>query len=61
LQSYVANLVIAGVRLISLGQTDEQLAIAELEQAVQAASASRKVHDRHLVQYRLHLTREGAV
>jgi urease accessory protein len=39
LQSYIANLVIAGVRLIPLGQTDGQLAIAELEQAVLAASA----------------------
>jgi urease accessory protein len=39
LQSYSANLVIAGVRLIPLGQTDGQLAIAELEQAVLAASA----------------------
>src|SRR5262245_21578388 len=29
LQSYVANLVTAGVRLIPLGQTDGQLAIAE--------------------------------
>jgi urease accessory protein len=38
LQSSVANLVTAGVRLIPLGQTDGQLAIAELEQAVQAAS-----------------------
>ena len=38
LQSYVANLVTAGVRLIPLGQTDGQLAIAELEEAVQAAS-----------------------
>jgi len=39
LQSYVANLVAAAVRLIPLGQTDGQLAIAELEQAVLAASA----------------------
>jgi urease accessory protein len=39
LQSYVANLVTAGVRLIPLGQTDGQLAIAELEQAVLTASA----------------------
>jgi urease accessory protein len=38
LQSWLANLVTAGVRLIPLGQTDGQLAIAELEQAVQAAS-----------------------
>jgi urease accessory protein len=42
LQSYVANLVIAGVRLIPLGQTDGQLAIAELEAAVQAASRHAK-------------------
>jgi len=39
LQSYVANLVTAGVRLIPLGQTDGQLAIAELENAVLFASA----------------------
>src|SRR5438309_5999028 len=39
LQSYVANLVTAGVRLIPLGQTDGQLAIAELEQTVLVASA----------------------
>ena len=39
LQSYVANLVTAAVRLIPLGQTDGQLAIAELEEAVLAASA----------------------
>src|SRR5262249_51221846 len=38
LQSWLANLVTAGVRLIPLGQTDGQLAIAELEQAVQVAS-----------------------
>ncbi len=38
LQSYIANLVTAGVRLIPLGQTDGQLAIAELEKAVLAAS-----------------------
>jgi urease accessory protein len=38
LQSYVANLVTAGVRLIPLGQTDGQLAIAELEEAVLATS-----------------------
>jgi urease accessory protein len=38
LQSYVANLVTAGVRLIPLGQTDGQLAIAELEEAVLDAS-----------------------
>ena len=39
LQSYVANLVTAGVRLVPLGQTDGQLAIAELEQPILAASA----------------------
>jgi urease accessory protein len=39
LHSYVANLVSAGVRLIPLGQTDGQLAIAELENAVLLASA----------------------
>jgi urease accessory protein len=39
LHSYVANLVIAGVRLIPLGQTDGQLAIAELEDAVLSTSA----------------------
>jgi urease accessory protein len=39
-QSYIANLVTAGVRLVPLGQTDGQLAIAELEEAaVLAASA----------------------
>ena len=42
LQSYVANLVTAGVRLIPLGQTDGQLAIAELEGAVLAASAEAR-------------------
>ena len=39
LQSYVANWVTAGVRLIPLGQTDGQLAIAELEEAVLTASS----------------------
>ena len=39
LQSYVANQVTAGVRLIPLGQTDGQIAVAELEEAVLAASA----------------------
>jgi urease accessory protein len=42
LQSYIANLVTAGVRLIPLGQTDGQLAIAELEEAVLAASTQAK-------------------
>jgi urease accessory protein len=36
LQSYVANLVTAGVRLVPLGQTDGQRCIAELEPAVLA-------------------------
>lgn len=39
LQSYVANLVTAGLRLIPLGQTDGQFAIAALEDAVLATSA----------------------
>lgn len=39
LQSYIANLVIAGIRLIPLGQTDGQIAVAELEEAVLFASA----------------------
>jgi urease accessory protein len=39
LQSYAANLVTAGVRLIPLGQTDGQLAIAELEHAVLETTA----------------------
>jgi urease accessory protein len=43
LQSYIANLVTAGVRLIPLGQTDGQAALAELEQAVLAASAQAKM------------------
>ena len=38
LHGYVANLVSAGVRLIPLGQTDGQLAIASLEPAVLLAS-----------------------
>ena len=42
LQSYIANLVTAAVRLIPLGQTGGQLAIAELEEAVLAASAQAK-------------------
>jgi len=39
LQSYLANLVTAGVRLIPLGQTDGQLGIAGLEPAVLAMAA----------------------
>ncbi|SDR59175.1 UreF protein [Rhizobiales bacterium GAS113] len=42
LQSYLANLVTAAVRLIPLGQTDGQLAIAELEDSVLAASVQAK-------------------
>ena len=40
LQAYVANLVNAGLRLVPLGQTDGQFAIAALEDAVLATSAS---------------------
>jgi urease accessory protein len=39
LQSYVGNLVTAAVRLIPLGQTAGQLAVAALEAAVLAAGA----------------------
>jgi urease accessory protein len=42
LQSSIASLVAAGVRLIPLGQTDGQLAIAELQEAVLASSAQAK-------------------
>jgi urease accessory protein len=42
LQSYIANLVTAGVRLIPLGQTDGQAALLELEERVLAASAQAK-------------------
>jgi len=45
LQSYIANLVTAGVRLIPLGQTDGQFAIAELEDAVLAVSADALEHE----------------
>jgi urease accessory protein len=48
LQSYIANLVTAGVRLIPLGQTDGQLAIAELAEAALTTSAQAKnatIHD----------------
>lgn len=38
LQSYIANLVTAGVRLVPLGQTDGQRAISSLEQVVLAAT-----------------------
>jgi len=39
MQGYITNLVTAGIRLIPLGQTDGQLAIAELEETVIAVSA----------------------
>ena len=42
LQSFLANLVNAGVRLLPLGQTDGQLAIARLEKAVLSTSAKAK-------------------
>ena len=42
LQSYLANLITAGVRLVPLGQTDGQLAIAELEPAVLAVAAQAR-------------------
>jgi urease accessory protein len=42
LQSYIANFVTAAVRLIPLGQTDGQLAIANLENTVLIASAEGK-------------------
>jgi len=48
LQSYVANLVTAGVRLVPLGQTDGQLCIAELEPTVLAVAAEAEqatIHD----------------
>jgi urease accessory protein len=48
LQSYAANLATAGVRLIPLGQTDGQAAIAALEDTVLATSAeaaTATIHD----------------
>jgi urease accessory protein len=39
LQSYIGNLVSAGIRLIPLGQTDGQVALAELADAVLSVSA----------------------
>jgi urease accessory protein len=48
LQSYIANLVTAGVRLIPLGQTDGQATIAALEDTVLATSAdaaTATIHD----------------
>jgi urease accessory protein len=48
LQSYLANLITAGVRLVPLGQTDGQFAIAELEPAVLAVASQVEqatIHD----------------
>jgi urease accessory protein len=48
LQSYLANLITASVRLVPLGQTDGQVAIAELEPAVLAVAAQAQqatIHD----------------
>jgi urease accessory protein len=48
LQSYLANLITAGVRLVPLGQTDGQLGIADLEPAVLAVAAQAEqatIHD----------------
>jgi urease accessory protein len=48
LQSYLANLVTAGVRLVPLGQTDGQLVIADLEPAVLTMAAEAEqmtIHD----------------
>jgi urease accessory protein len=48
LQSYLANLVTAGVRLVPLGQTDGQFAIAQLEPAVLAVTSQAEeatIHD----------------
>jgi urease accessory protein len=42
LQSFIANLVNAGVRLLPLGQTDGQRALAQLEQAVLVTSAKAR-------------------
>src|SRR5262245_8895384 len=42
LQSLIANLVNAGVRLLPLGQTDGQRALAQLEQAVLVTSAKAR-------------------
>src|SRR5262249_13150313 len=39
LHSYVANLILAGVKLIPLGQTEGQLAVSALEDAVLSSSA----------------------
>lgn len=48
LQSYLANLITAGVRLVPLGQTDGQFGVAELESAVLAVAAQAEeatIHD----------------
>jgi urease accessory protein len=44
LQSYVANLVTAAIRLVPLGQTEGQLAIADLEPAVMDSSVQAKLN-----------------
>jgi urease accessory protein len=58
LQSYLANLITAGIRLVPLGQTDGQLAIAELEPAVLAVAAQAQqatIHDLGSVGFRVDL------
>ena len=58
LQAQVANFVTAAVRLIPLGQTDGQLAIAELEEAVLAVSDQaevRTIHDLGSAAFRVDL------
>jgi len=42
LQSFIANLVNAGVRLLPLGQTDGQRALAQLERAILVTSVKTK-------------------
>ena len=45
LQAFAANLVSAGVRLIPLGQTDGQLAVAALEGVIVAAARAAPAAD----------------
>src|SRR4030095_2386238 len=47
LQTYLSNLVTAGVRLVPLGQPDGQLSIAELESAVLAVAAQAEEATTH--------------
>src|SRR5262249_54187940 len=47
LQSYQANLVTSGVRLVPLGQTDGQLCIAELEPVLLAVAADAEMATIH--------------